>query len=227
LKVICLLVTSGAALNASNLWNNGAPNTNFGNANPPSDFLSSGVGPFTVFDSFTVGPTGWLVTGFDITDFFVNTPTTDYSTGGKTTWSVWNGDPLTTGQLVMTGSATGGLTNYSGTCGSSSTCLETITVGGLNVSLKSGTYYLGTYNTLASNSDLTYRATSTGRGAGWESSNGAIVGSKFVKGEYPNTSNGGDTAFDIQGNVAPEPGTMVLMGLALAGLGYQLRRRSV
>lgn len=230
--VICLLVMSGAGLNAGTLWNNGVVSTNT-IPTPFSDSLDNGVGPFTMFDNFTVSPIGWVVQGFDITDFFVSTPTTDYK---STTWSIWSGDPLTsTGKLIATGTAllgvTASLTNITGSCGVGFTCVEMITVTGLSVNLNTGTYYLGTTNNVASTSDETFRAYAAGHsgnpGDGWEQSNGTITGSSWTNGNTQTVMATGDTAFDINGVFAPEPSTLILMSLALVGLGYKLRRRAV
>jgi len=229
------LLSIGGELNAATLWNNGTVDmlTNTGRQDCGVGACAvSGGNSWTVFDNFTVpaGP-GWSVTGFDISDWFLNgTPTANYK---NTSWSLWLGDPLAGGTLVASGTNTGVLANINGNC--SFMCLESISVtfnGAVN--LGSGTYYLGSTNLLTASTDLTNRAAAAGNGLpGWEQSNGTHNG---VPGSTWNTTgatsftfpSGGtqmpDTAFNINGTLVPEPGTIVLLSMALAGFGF-LRRR--
>ena len=246
-----LLVAGG--LQASTLWNNGAVADVSVSANNVCDSICGKTtpNPFTIFDNFTVGSTGWNVTGFDFTDFLVNTPTGNY---GSTKWSIWSGDPVNGGgSLLAIGTATASLANVSGICGATSTCLETFTVNlGTTVTLAAGTtYFLGTYNVWQNTTDQSYRATAFGHspsvfsgvGAlqGWEQSNGTngalntpwlapTAGPNAVNNNYPSVSAGvsaTDTAFDITGQLnTPEPGTLTMLSIAFAGLGFFLRRRS-
>ena len=112
---------------------------------------------------------------------------------------------------------------------------------GISVYLPSGaTYYLGLNNTLNANtSNRGYTdgaATSLGLAVteplplGWEESNGSVTGAVGTSNAWTNGTGSGtggnETAFDISGTLVPEPGTLVLMGLAVVGLGYKRRRRA-
>jgi hypothetical protein len=209
----------------------------------------SGSAPFTIFDNFTIPQSGAMVTGFDFTDFLVGTSTAP--TSGSTqavNWSLWSGDPLTGHpNLVASGtSAAAVLTQPTGyNCGSNF-CLERFTVTlGSAVTLSAGQmYYLGT-SVVPQGNYLTYRAT-TGSVPGsqaWEQSNGSIGNGTnswsagTINNDLPSAggSNGSlpgagvtaqDSAFDIIGTVlTPEPGTMTLMSIAIAGLCLVRRRR--
>lgn len=197
---------------------------------------------WTVFDNFNVPAASkpWAVSGFDFSDFLVNGPVGDYK---STAWSIWNGNPLSGGTLLASGSATAALSLVSGTCGTGSTCLETFTVTlGAPIELASGnTYYLGTTNTLSptNSNESTLRAFAAGGNTApggtantllqWEQSNGTISGSSWQAGANNYTFPGAlsisetATAFDIQGSLAPEPGTLTLLGIAFAGLVFVQR----
>jgi hypothetical protein len=241
-----LMGASGLQASTMTLWSNGVPeNTMTGNQ---CDSVCNGQS-WTVFDNFTVATSkNWVVSSFDFTDFVIGLQNTnDYK---NTTWSFWDGDPLSGGKLVASGTKAAGVSLVSGSCGSSSACLETFTVdlSTTPVGLASGhTYYLGASNTFNLSSESSVRGvTLTGgntiaaiggssiAGGHWEQSNGSInVGGKVWTSGTSNTVFPGPlgvtdqfTAFDITGDFAPEPGTFTLLGLALAGMCYIYRRRT-
>jgi hypothetical protein len=247
---VSLVLLAAAGLQAAPLWTNGAVNTFSSNLNQCDSGPNScgSVAGYTIFDNFNVpmNSKAWAVSGFDFTDFLF-APTTDYK---STSWSIWNGDPLKGGTLVASGSAVASLSNPSATCAVNIGCLQTLTVTfntGANVTLASGnTYYLGTSNVLASGTESSTRAFAAGGntapgGTGtslgnWEQSNGStngIIGTTWTQGSinnvFPQNTPGGvnqtATAFDINGALAPEPGTLTLLTLAFAGLCFVLRRR--
>ena len=234
--VLVLLAASG--LQAATLWNNGAPTLGTSNQTRcESGPGSCGNGPgisSAVFDNFTVGTGGWVINGFDFTDFLIDTPTNHYV---NTKWSIWSTDPMNGGTPLYTGTSVAMLTQPSGyNCfmnSGSSVCVELFTITlGSPVALSSGTYYLGVTNAMVGNTDVTYRAFATGGPNSLGSPTTPLPG--FEQGTYNNatqtwtytSSVNGDSAFDIIGYQAPEPGTLVLMSFALAGLGFLRRRRT-
>jgi hypothetical protein len=225
------------------LWSNyGGTQTNINNVFGSDNRCDASCGnpgvTYTVFDNFTVPNVGWVATHFDYFDFFAGTATSEYQ---STTWSLWQGDPLNGGKLWASGTGFLGSLNTIGTpCSANNpVCLEqiTVTLPGTGVLLAGGQqYYLGISNSLLHSGDVTDRAvvvsSFNGPLPGWEQSNGSISGTGWAKGgqdyTFPSAVpavNATDTAFDIIGSPAPEPGTVTLMAFALAGLGYMIRRR--
>ena len=252
LSMAFMLLAVGG-LEAATLWNNGALSSttyttqvpNGSGGNPCDSVCVNGAQPLTVFDNFNLGVSqpgsmSAVVTGFDFTDFLVgiSSPVTGTQT---VKWSLWTGDPFNgVSQVMMSGTASAVLSPVGLTPCTASACLEMFTVSlGAGVTLSSSqTYYLGT-TVVAAGNYLTYRATSidTNPGQssyqGWEQSNGSInAGNSWSTGSvnttFPNGSSGvtgTDSAFDIIGNVsAPEPGTVTLISIALAGLCFMRRR---
>jgi PEP-CTERM motif len=229
-----LLVIGGAGLKADALFNQG------GLVGPPGTPAAPGVqsydvnqvrcdshcagAQFTVFDNFSVPTQGWSISKIEIADWFVA------ATYQSSTYSIWSGDPVGgTGILKATGSVAGILSLISGNCSLSNTqCLQLITLNlGTAVTLGAGTYYLGVTNTVSAGS--TDRALISSANSNWEWSDGAINGAGTGWQNGTNnvsfTGSSFDTAFDVQGTTLPEPGSLTLMGLALAGLIFVLRRR--
>ena len=239
-----LLAAGG--LQAANLWTNAVA---IGGGVIGDNRFDSGS--YTIFDNFNIpnGSKSWVVSAIDFTDFVMNVSPGDYK---STSWSLWAGDPLSAGTLVASGSGAASLTTLSGTCGAgvnNVNCVQTFTVTLANsVTLPSNqTYFLGTSNILvpSNGSESTRRAFSAGGNTApggsanglqrWEQSNGSttgVVNSTWTAGsenyKFPSDLNifEGATAFDIQGALAPEPGTITLLTMAFAGCWFYLRRRT-
>jgi PEP-CTERM motif-containing protein len=230
LGLSCIFMTTGI-LQATTLWNNGTVSTNSTNAQCDGLCGTTSGPTYTVFDNFFVGAS--IVSGFDYSDFFINSPTSQYT---STQWSIWRGDPLTGGTLVASGNTVASLSTPSCDPINSKICLVQFTVTGLSVKLDGGTYYLGT-SSIETSGTTTMRALASGNGllTNFENSTGNLapgnptpVGSTWQTppGSISQTYFGSDSAFDISGFATPEPGTLTLMGFAIAGLCLVIRRRS-
>lgn len=242
MSVVVLLTMLSGGLQAGPLWDTGVGSL----AGASTSHCDSGPGTcaivgnqaFTIFDNFTVGPTGWVVSSIDFTDFFASTNRTSYTNGGGTNWSIWNGDPTQAGsKVVASGNAMASLMDITGNSSSclSSNCLVKFTINIPSVTLASGQYYLGTTNLLTGGT--TNRALGTAQAgnqygvlSGWNQAEGTAgipTGNSPYGANAPNSPfTGTDTSFDIQGALAPEPGTWGLMTLAVAGIGILRRRLS-
>jgi hypothetical protein len=246
LSVAVLMAMLAGGLQAGTLWDTGvgslAGATTSGHCDSgPGTCTNSTNQAFTIFDNFTVGPTGWVVSGFEFTDFFISTNRSAYLNGGGTNWSIWSGDPTKTGSTVVaSGNAMASLTDITGNssnCVNNTNCLVKFTITIPSVLLASGQYYLGTTNLLTAGgrTDRAFGTSQAGNQygmlSGWNQAQGTsdvpTVNSSSPYGT--NTMNSpfaGDSSFDIQGTLAPEPGTWGLMTLAIAGIGILRRRKS-
>lgn len=239
----CVSMLAGGLQAGTLLWDNGvgsfAGATTPGHCDSGPGTCTNGPGQaYTIFDNFSVGPTGWVVSSFEFTDFFISTNRSAYTNGGGTNWSIWNGDPTQTGsQVVASGNAMASLTDISGNSSSCGTgnCLVKFTISIPAVFLASGQYYLGTTNLLTSNGRTDRALGSSQAGnqygvlAGWNQAQGTSdipTGSSPYGANTANSPYAGDSSFDIQGSLVPEPGTWGLMTLAVAGLGVLRRRKS-
>ena len=240
---VCALFAPGDA-GATTLWSNGAVVTNLTGDNRCDSGPNTCGGKWTVFDNFNVPTLSlWSVNGFDFTDFLSNMPISDYT---STTWVIFAGDPLSGGTKVASGTSTASLSNISGTCGNGSTCLEQFSISGLApIVLGSGTYYLGTSNTISVNNpnEATLRAFAAGGNtapngtpnplAKWEQSNGTVSGNNWTAGSTNNSFPGalglneGATAFEITSTPSstPEPGAFLLVSSGIFGVLLARRAR--
>jgi hypothetical protein len=195
------------------------------NINASQDFEASfDIYDCMVTDDFTVGSAA-NVTGVEavmgiynatpnwsaVTGFHVEI----YSTGTAAATNL-TGDVFS--QLVPAGSATIDQSWVGGTFG-----ISKITIIGLNVNLAAGTYWIGVSGAM----DFTPNgqigvATSTFGGGGANSLQSNPGGGFGIPGNQQTIPN--DSAFRVSGQLVPEPGTFVAIGLGLAAL--VLRRRS-
>jgi hypothetical protein len=223
-------MTTGV-LQATVLWDNGVGSNAATNTSVPCDSGPATCGgnqSWVVFDNFTVGPQGWAVSGFDFTDFFVNTAKSNYT---NTTWAIWKGDPLQAGSSLMaSGTVKASTLTDIGTC-ANGYCMVQFQFTIPSVLLSSGQYFLGTTN-LLSNGGTTARALGSAAGAqysqllGWNRSDGTLANGTFTLTGTSTPQAFTNSSFDIVGELVPEPSTWGLMTLAVAGLGILRRRRS-
>ena len=227
----CLTLATGVMQASTVLWDNGVGSNAATNTSVPCDSgpaTCAGNQSWVVFDNFTVGPQGWAVSGFDFTDFFVNTPKQNYT---NTTWAIWKGDPLQAGSSLMaSGTMKANTLTDIGAC-ANGYCMVEFQFTIPSVLLSSGQYFLGTTN-LLSNGGVTARALGSAAGAqysllqGWNRADGTLATNGTFTLTGSSTAQSLNSSFDIVGGVVPEPGTWGLMTLAVAGLGILRRRRS-
>ena len=140
-----------------------------------------------------------------------------------------------------------------GTIANCTVDMITVNFTGGSVVLAPGqTYYLGSSTVMANAADTSFRAFSTGGNTaaggvanatvGWGQSMGTttgVIGStwstsntsnwpNYTSGQISNPAafNEAATAFDINGQLVPEPGTVTLISLALGGLCWLRRRKA-
>ena len=90
---ISVLFMAAGAVQGASLWSNG---TVISSPTSTQCDGTCGGSTLTIFDNFTVGPSGWMVTGFDYSDFQINI-FTNPSMYSSTQWEIFKGDPLTGG----------------------------------------------------------------------------------------------------------------------------------
>jgi hypothetical protein len=193
---------------ASVLWDNGPAIGDSGHCNSSAPTCGDTNG-WTIYDDFQL-TAGSTIRGLTYnSDFNFNGSPASYD---STIYSIWSSNPSTS-------YAAGPV--YSGTV----TGIETpdavgttlITITGLNIPLKAGTYWLGLSNNVNDGSITTYDASTSFSGDAIQSDNS---GSFFSPGQL-------EEAFTIEGVAGgvPEPATWTLMLTGVGGIGAAMRSR--
>ncbi|RVU03853.1 PEP-CTERM sorting domain-containing protein [Novosphingobium umbonatum] len=200
------LFGANAAQAATTLWDNGGPAA-ASNWCSSSGYSCGGLG-WNIYDDFSLTAAS-TISGFTYNSYYYS------GSYNSTNWSIWASNPVTSfaagplfsGNSIGTNTATG-----------SRTALTTVT--GLNISLASGTYWLGIQNN--ANGGLTSYITSgqTLLNRASQSTNSGIFYNPSIS----------DAAFTIQGSLTsavaavPEPATWALMILGFGVVAHAMRR---
>jgi len=216
--VIVLMVTCVVGAEAAPLWYNGDFDGFSGLANGlPGGWGDAGA---MTFDDFIVpaGP-GWTVT-----DVWSNNGMHDPDIT-TARWEIRSGMSSGNGGILEAGGDSTVTQTDLGISTFSDRSLYTIAVSGLNVALSPGTYWLAVTPYFTGNSYVatTSGANAIGNPAGNNENNffHAPDGGITYYYEYVDY----DYSLGVGGSVIPEPATLCLFGLGLAGLTARRRRR--
>jgi len=212
----CLLAGAANSVMANPLWYNG----DFDGVNGLSNEINSSISQSNVYDNFNV--TGnWTITSLfsnNLMNFTASTAVWEIRTGV----SAGNGGTLVaSGTSAATQTATG-LSGFGYE-------VYKIEVSGLNINLGPGTYWL-TVAPEDAGGGRSFIATTSGANAiGTPAGNdgNAFFNSTFFGANFAPTQNyisgSSDFSMGVNGSV-PEPATLALLGLGIAGMAYHRRR---
>ncbi len=166
-----------------------------------------GTGNWTIYDDFVISGSH-TITGFDWIDWFSRGAPSDYI---ATNWSIFNADPFTA-YSIFSGTVTAALSP------TGVTNQFRFEIDSLSIALDSGVYWLGINNVVVNGAITTMAYVPQGS---------AIIPLSRISDGGAHQTVMRDRAFRVFGDSqsVPEPGTLAVLGFALAGF-RMLRRRS-